>query len=222
MATATALPAVSALAPHRFTVAEYYRMAEAGILREDDRVELIGGQIVDRSPINPPHAATVDRGVRVFMQAVGDQALVRSQNPLDLGEYDAPEPDLALVLPRADEYAEAHPTAAEVLLVVEVADSSLAYDRSTKLPLYAAAGLREAWVVNLQEDVLEVSRGPRGAGYTVSRVYRAGERVVPLAFPEVELAVADLLPPGAIERARARNAATPRERGRRREPGSER
>ncbi|MDQ3701276.1 MAG: Uma2 family endonuclease, partial [Chloroflexota bacterium] len=203
MATATLSTRASALAPHRFTAAEYYRMVEAGILGEDDRVELLGGQIVDMSPINPPHAATVDRSVRVFTRAVGDRALIRNQNPLDLGEYDAPEPDLALVQPRADEYAEAHPTAAAVLLLVEVADSSLVYDRHVKLPLYAAAGVREAWILNLQERRLEVSQEPREDGYAVTRVYRASERLAPLVFPELDIAVADLLPPGAVERARA-------------------
>ena len=200
MATATA----TALAPHRFTVAEYYRMAEAGILGEDDRVELIGGQIVDMSPINPPHAAAVSRCARVFMQGVGDRALVRAQSPLDLGEYDAPEPDVALVRPRADEYATAHPTAAEVLLVVEVSDSTLTYDRSTKMPLYAAAGIREAWLLNLQARRLEVYREPGRDGYAVSRVHRPGERVAPQAFPDLECGVADLLPPGRRERDRRR------------------
>jgi Uma2 family endonuclease len=211
MATATAPPAAADLAPHRFTASEYYRMAEAGILGEDDRVELIGGQIVDMSPINPPHAAAVDRCVRVFTRAVADRALVRNQNPLDLGEYDAPEPDLAVVRPRVDEYAEAHPTAAEVLLLVEVADSSLAYDRATKLPLYAAADIRETWLLNLQQRRLEVSQEPHEDGYAVTRIYRPGERVAPLVFPDLNLAVTDLLPPATGER--ARDAEPGRERG---------
>jgi Uma2 family endonuclease len=222
MAMATAPGAAPPLEPYRFTAAAYFRMVEAGILTENDRVELLRGQIVAMSPSNPPHAAAISRCLRAFMREIGEQALLRDQSPLDLAEYDAPEPDVALVRPQADDYATAHPTAAVVLLVVEVSDSTLATDRHVKLPLYAAAELREAWLLNLQEDVLEVSREPRGDGYAVSRVYRAGERVIPLAFPEVELAVADLLPAGAIERERARAAATPRERRRRRGPDPER
>ena len=198
MATAPAPP----LAPHRFRAAEYFRMVEAGILTADHRVELLGGQIVEVSPTNPPHAAALSRSVRVFTLGVGDRALVRDQSPLDLAEYDAPEPDVALVRPRADEYATGHPTAADVLLVLEISDTTLATDRATKLPLYAAAGVREAWLLNLQEDVLEVHREPGPQGYAWRRVYRAGERVAPEALPQLEVAVEALLPPAGLGRER--------------------
>jgi Uma2 family endonuclease len=215
MVTATAPPAAPELVPHRFTTAAYFRMVAAGILTEDDRVELLGGQIVEMSPSNPPHAAAVSRVLRVFARALrDDQALGRDQSPLDLEPYDAPEPDVALVRPRADEYATAHPTAAAVLLVVEVSDSTLLTDRRVKLPLYAAAGLPEVWLLDLQHDRLEVAREPRGERYAVSRAYRPPERVAPLAFPDLELTVADLLPPGAAERegerARERRRSRPR------------
>src|SRR5262245_6903519 len=111
MATATAPPAAAALRPHRFTTADYFRMVAAGILTEDDRVELLDGQIVDMSPSNPPHAGTISRCVRRFTRVLrDDQALVREQSPLDLEPYDAPEPDVALVHPREDDYTTAHPT----------------------------------------------------------------------------------------------------------------
>ena len=214
MATATA-PTAAELRPHRFTTDEYFRMVAAGILTEDDRVELLGGQIVDVSPSNPPHAAAVARVLRVFNRALrDDQALSRDQSPLDLEPYDAPEPDVALVRPRADEYATAHPPAAAVLLVVEISDSTLLTDRRVKLPLYAAAGLPEVWILNLQQDRLEVYREVAGEQYGVSRSYRHTERIAPLAFPELELAVADLLPPGAAERERERVG----ERSRSRQP----
>jgi len=223
MATATAPPAAADLVPHRFTTADYFRMVAAGILTEDDRVELLGGQIVDMSPSNPPHAAAVARVLRVFNRALrDDQALARDQSPLDLEPYDAPEPDVALVRPRADEYATAHPTAAAVLLVVEVSDSTLLTDRRVKLPVYAATGLPEVWVLNLQQDRLEVFREPAGGRYGVSRVYRQTERLAPLAFPRLEVAVADLLPPGVAERERDREAAAARDRDRRRGTGRER
>ena len=216
MATATAPPASAEPRPHRFTTADYFRMVAAGILTEDDRVELLGGQIVDMSPSNPPHAAAVGRVLRVFNRALrDDQTLSRDQSPLNLEPYDAPEPDVALVRPRADEYTTGHPTAEAVLLVVEVSDSTLLTDRRVKLPLYAAAGLPEVWILNLQQDRLEVYREVAGEQYGVSRIYRHTERIAPLAFPELELAVADLLPPGAAERERAkeRSRRLPRDAG---------
>jgi Uma2 family endonuclease len=214
MATATAPPAAPLLEPHRFTTDAYFRMVAAGILTEDDRVELLGGQVVAVSPSNPPHASALSRCVRRFTRALGDErALVREQSPLDLEPYDAPEPDVALVRPRADEYTAGHPTAGAVLLVVEVSDSTLQTDRHVKRPLYAAAGLPEVWLLNLREDRLEVAREPRGDQYAAVRVYRPEERVAPLAFPDLVLAVADLLPPGAVERERAREQEAERQRG---------
>jgi Uma2 family endonuclease len=219
MATATAPPAAAELRPHRFTTDDYFRMVAAGILTEDDRVELLGGQIVDVRPSNPPHAAAVARVLRVFNRALrDDQALARDQSPLDLEPYDAPEPDVAVVRPRADEYARAHPTADAVLLVVEVSDRTRLTDRRVTLPTYAAAGLPEVWLLNLQQDRLEVYREAAGERYGVSRVYQHTERITPLAFPARALAVADLLPPGADERERVGE----RSRGRARDAGAER
>jgi Uma2 family endonuclease len=213
MATATAPPAAAEPVPHRFTAAAYYQMLRTGILHEDDRVELLGGQVVQMSPSGPLHAATTDRLGDRLAAATAGRALVRRQNPLDLGEWDAPEPDVAVVRPRADYYAGGHPTAADVLLAVEVADSSLAYDQWTKAALYAAAGVREVWVVNLPERALEVYRAPGPSGYQDRQTHQRGARVAPLAFPELRLAVADLLPPGGPERERRPEAAAPRERG---------
>jgi Uma2 family endonuclease len=185
------------LVPHRFTVAEYYRMAEAGILDEDSRVELIDGRIIQMSPINARHATAVDRCLEAFAGLVrAGRVILRVQNPLRLGRYNEPQPDVALVRSRPDRYVTGHPRAASVLLLIEVADSSLEYDRRHKLPLYAGARIREAWVLNLPERLLEVHQEPGPDGHAVSRVYRPGERVVPLAFPDLEIAVDDLLPPG--------------------------
>ncbi|HTE19451.1 MAG TPA: Uma2 family endonuclease [Armatimonadota bacterium] len=195
MATATAPVPPPETAPHRFTVAEYHRIASAGVLGEDDRVELIDGQIFDRSPISPGHAYAVDCCNRVFSAGVGGDAVVRVQNPLALGDYDEPEPDVALVSPPGSRYASTHPGAADVLLLVEVAESSLAYDQSTKAALYAAAGIREVWVVNLPAGVLEVYRDASPSGYQDRQTHQRAERVTPLAFSDLEITVADLLPP---------------------------
>jgi Uma2 family endonuclease len=222
MATATAPPAAAELVPHRFTVGDYYRMLEAGILQEDDRVELLGGQVVEMSPMGPPHAAAAEQARDVLQAALGTRAQVRDSKPVDLGEYDEPLPDLAAVRPRADRYATAHPTAADVFWLVEVAESSLVRDQRTKPAIYAAAGVREVWVVNLPERVLEVYRAPGPEGYLDRQTHGREAQVAPLAFPELRLAVADLVPPGGPERERAPGAKAPREHERGRGPELER
>jgi Uma2 family endonuclease len=177
----------------RFSVHEYYRMAEVGILAEDDRVELIDGEIIQMSPIGPPHAGTVLRFSKRFEQRFGDRALVSVQNPIRLDEHNEPEPDLALLKPRPDFYATAHPTPPDVLLVVEVADTSLGYDRGTKLPLYARHGIPEVWIVDVTTDTILVSRDPTPSGYRTAWTVGRGDRIAPLAFPERELAGVELL-----------------------------
>ena len=143
-------PAQEPIRRHRYTVDDYYRMGEAGILREDDRVELIEGEIVDMTPIGSAHASAVARLQRMLERAAGDNAVVWIQNPVRLGSYSEPEPDVALVEPRADFYSTAHPTSADVLLIIEVADASLRYDRDIKIPLYARHGIPEVWLVDLE------------------------------------------------------------------------
>ena len=182
-------------ARRRFTVDEFHRMADAGILTEDDRVELIDGEILQMSPVGSRHATVVKRGNRLFSRAVGDRALVSVQDPIHLDPYDEPQPDLALLRPRPDDYAAGHPRPEDILLVVEVADSSLASDRRLKLPLYARAGIVEAWLVDLEGEAVEVHREPRRTGYALIRRYQRGERAAPQALPDVEVAVEDLLPP---------------------------
>jgi len=150
---------------HRYTVGDYQRMGEAGILGADDRVELIEGEIVDMAPIGSAHAGTVDYLVAAFLRAVGDRAIVRSQNPVVLGSRSAPQPDVLLVRPRSDFYRLAHPVAADVLLAVEVADATLRYDRETKIPLYARHGVPEAWLVDIEASALHVFREPSAEGY---------------------------------------------------------
>lgn len=172
------------LAHRRFTVDEYHRMAETGILREDDRVELLDGEIVEMSPSGPRHAATVRRLERLFHRLAGERALVSGQNPISLDRYSEPEPDIALVRPQDDFYAGAHPTPADVLLIVEVADSSLGYDRR-KLASYARAGIPEVWLVDLTRDRVETHRAPRGDGYGEHHVLGRDEAITPLLLPDI-------------------------------------
>jgi Uma2 family endonuclease len=148
-----------------FTVADYHRLAEVGILGEDDRVELLDGQVVVMSPIGPRHAGCVDRLNRLLSRLVGDLAIVRVQNPIVLSPRTEPEPDLSLLSPPIERYSAAHPRPTDVMLVIEVAESSLAYDRDVKLPRYAAAGIPEVWLVNLEAERVEVHRQPSPSGY---------------------------------------------------------
>ena len=177
----------------RFTVADYHRMAEAGILHEDDRVELIEGEIVQMSPIGSKHAGNVDRLAHFFLPRLQGRAIVRVQNPIQMGDYSEPEPDLVLLRPRDDFYTSAHPTPADVLLVIEVAETSAAYDRQDKAALYARGGIPEYWVADLGQASLIVYCDPTPDGYTTVRVLRRGEAIRPLAFPDLEVAVTDLL-----------------------------
>ena len=177
----------------RFTTGDYHRMAEAGVLSEDDRVELIDGEILEMSPIGSKHAACVARLTSLFSQRVGGAAIVWVQNPVQLGDRSEPQPDLALLRPRPDFYASAHPTADDVLLLIEVAESSMEYDRQVKVPLYARTGIPEMWLVGLARDQVTVHRDPTPGGYRVIRVLCRGDAISSAAFPHLEIAVADIL-----------------------------
>jgi Uma2 family endonuclease len=181
------------IARRHFNVTEYYRMTEAGILSESDRVELLDGEVIEMSPIGSRHAACVDRLTQVFCLLLGQHFIVRVQNPIRLDEYSEPQPDLCLLQPRADFYAQAHPTPADVLLVIEVADSSAGFDREVKLPLYAQASVPEVWLINLSADTVEIYVLPSGGKYQKSRDLKRGEVVNSETIPQLSLAANDLL-----------------------------
>ena len=170
-------------------------MAENGILAPDARVELLEGQIVDMLPIGPFHSGTVSRLLNLFARRGGDRWIVNAQNPVRLSSQSEPQPDFVLLRPRADFYTKQHPVSADVFLVVEVADSSVRFDREEKLPVYARAGIVEFWLVNLVERVIEVYREPSVAAGVYGSVARLqpGERIALAAFPDVMLSVAELL-----------------------------
>ena len=181
------------LVRRRFTVDEYHRMVQAGILSEDDRVELVEGEIVEMVPIGSRHAACVNRLNRLLSRA-GERAVLSVQNPIRLSAHSEPQPDLALLLPRQDFYASAHPGPEDVLLVVEVSETSSGPDREAKIPLYARAGIREAWLIDLEGEVVEVYQRPSSDGYGEVRSFRRGERISPEAFPDLTLSVEEVLP----------------------------
>ena len=183
-----------ALKRRRFTVDEYHRMAEAGILTGDDRVELLDGEIVEKMTINPAHGGTTDRLTAVFTSRLGERAIVRVQGPIVLAARNSePEPDVTLLRPRSDYYTRAHPEPPDVLLVVEVMDSSEARDQRAKLPIYAAADIREVWLIALKTGQVEILRAPRAGRYTERRVAGHGEPLTIEAFPDVPLTVDDIL-----------------------------
>ena len=178
----------------RFSVDEYYQMVQAGILREDDGVELIEGEIVEMAPIGSNHAACVKRLNQIFSQHLGQQILVGIQDPIHLGEYSEPQPDITLLRPRPDFYGSSHPGPEDILLVVEVSDTSVDYDREVKVPLYARSGIREAWLVNLVEGVIEVYRSPSSEGYRQVRRVPRGETLTPESLSGLRILADDLLP----------------------------
>ena len=174
-----------AQARHRITASDYYRMAEAGILGAADRVELIDGEIVDMAPIGSKHAFIVSRLARFFTLASNDNYLVSTQNPVRLDELSEPQPDLALLKP--GNYMDRLPGPADVLLIVEVAHSSINFDREVKLTLYARHGIPEVWLLDLAGGELAVYREPADGQYRVMRKPLASESVSPLLVPDVDL-----------------------------------
>lgn len=177
----------------RFTAQEYEQIAAAGVFAEDDRVELLEGEIIEMSPLGPRHSACVDRLNRILQRLVEDIAIVRVQSPIRLDEYSEPQPDVALLQPRADFYAGGHPEPEDVLLLIEVAESSLNYDRDLKLPLYAHAGIAEVWLVALLAQVVEVYRAPGEAGYGEKREAHRGEWLTAMNVPAVTVTVESIL-----------------------------
>jgi Uma2 family endonuclease len=178
---------------YRFTRAEYHQMGQAGIFK-DVYVELIDGDIIEMNPIGRPHRTCVDRLTDIFVPNVRPGAIVRIQGSIPLGDYGEPEPDLALLRRRADFYATGdEETPEDILLLIEVADSSERYDRRTKAPLYARFGIRELWIVDLNRNHITRYLDPSPDGYQKTRIYRRGESLSPLAFPDLLIPVDDIL-----------------------------
>jgi Uma2 family endonuclease len=185
---------MGALERRRFTIADYHRMGEVGILGCDERLELIDGELIVREPIGSHHAATVTRLSRFWTLRLGERGLVWTQNPVVLPDVDSElQPDVTILAPRTDFYSAAHPRPADGLLLIEVADTSLRLDRRVKLPLYARAGIREAWLCDLTTGRVEVHRKPTAQGYGAVRVFARGASLAAAAFPDIPLTVDDLL-----------------------------
>jgi Uma2 family endonuclease len=188
----------------KFTVKEYYKMAEAGVLREDERVELIEGEIIKMSPQGPKHASSGSRAGEWFLRNLMDRVIVRMQLPVHLDDNSEPEPDIVLALPNESYYSDHHPTPKEILMIMEVSDSTLAFDRARKSRIYAQAGITQYCLLNLQTRELEDYRQPGRDGYRSKQTYSESESFKLAAFPQVAVKVADLLPPVKAVRKRRR------------------
>lgn len=180
--------------PRLFTIDEYFAMAEAGILGPEERVELIDGVVVTMPPIGNPHNASVDKSNRNLVISVGTRGIVRTQGSIVLNDRSMPQPDLVLLRERDDFYASQRAGPQDILLLIEVADSSVDYDRNAKLPRYAEAGIPEVWLAILPERVIEVHTEPAGGRYTQMRTFRSGDAISPDCFPDIALSVEDILP----------------------------
>lgn len=176
-----------------FSVDDYYRMIEAGILSEDDRVELIEGEVIRMSPIGKFHAACVKRLNELLVFLAGRTATVSVQDPVRLNDFSEPEPDIAVLKRRSDFYASGHPTPEDVLLILEVGNSSIQHDRMTKIPLYGRAGIPEVWLVDLGRDLIEIYTDPMGGRYQDFREAKRGETLTLSALPDVVINVEDVL-----------------------------
>ncbi len=173
---------------HKLDVDAYYQMAEAGILGEDDRVELIDGEVIDMAPIGQDHAAMVGSLNQALVLAFAGRAIVWPQNPIRLNRLNEPQPDFAVLRPRADFYRTGErPGPADVLLLIEVADSSLRFDRDVKLPLYARAGIPEVWIVDLKRRVLLAHRVPCEDGFGEMTTHQPRDTLVPALAPDIML-----------------------------------
>lgn len=175
------------LVRYRFSVSDYHRMGDLGLFDEGTRLELLDGEVVEMSPIGSRHAACVDWLTALFTAAPGHRTIVRVQNPVVLDDRSEPQPDVSLLRSRPDFYSSGHPQPADILLLVEVADTTIGSDRAIKVPLYAAAAVDEVWLVDLPAGAVRLFRQPVGDGYQTQSSHTAGDVLIPLALPDVRL-----------------------------------
>ena len=181
------------LAKHWITADEYERMGDAGIFSSDSRLELIEGEVYEMSPIGSPHAACVKFLSTLLNRLFGGKLLVSTQDPIRLNDFSEPQPDIALLRWRDDFYRTAHPRAEDIVLLIEVADTTLHIDRVVKLPLYAKAGIPEVWIVNLIDDQIEIYAEPTGDTYGVVRSFQRGEDAQAHSIPSLAINVGEML-----------------------------
>lgn len=178
----------------RFTVTEYHRMLEAGVFDDAERVELIEGEVLQMAAKSLRHVAGVRRVSKVLSSLLGAQVFISTQDPIQIGTISEPEPDVVVAVPSVTDYEDHHPTPPEILLIVEVAETSVAVDRQRKLPLYAQAGIQQFCILNLRGNELEDYRDPTPEGYRSKQTYTAQQSFGLVAFPEIQIKVVELIP----------------------------
>jgi len=177
----------------RFTADEFEHLAEVGILVEDDRVELLDGDIVEMTPISSQHAGCVNALIAIYAGRLGERAVIAAQNPVRLDDFNEQQPDLCLLRPRQDSYRTSHPCADDVLLLIEVAHTSQLYDERIKAPLYGRFGVREIWIVDLDESTVHVFRDPFPEGYRTHQRRGPADSIAPRAFPNTVVDVSEII-----------------------------
>jgi Uma2 family endonuclease len=177
---------------HQFTVKQFHQMAESGILSENERVELIRGEMIDMSPIGTRHAGCVLFLSNFLISLLRGRALINVQNPLELDETSEPQPDIALLKPRPDFYRNSHPQPEDIFLLIEVADTTVKYDREVKIPLYAEANIPEVWLVDVNQEIIEVYRNSLEGIYQDVQKLTKNQSLSTLAFPDVSIHLSEL------------------------------
>ena len=173
--------------PHLISVMDYQKMAEAGIISFDARVELIAGEIIDMAPIGSKHVSYVNRLTRELVRAVNNAALVSVQKPVILGDLSEPEPDFAILKPKANDYENSLPRAEDVLLLIEIADTTINYDRQIKAPLYARFSIAEYWLLNIHDQSITVYQNPVQGQYTIVKIKKMPTNISPLLLPDIKV-----------------------------------
>jgi Uma2 family endonuclease len=177
----------------RFTVDEYYKMIELGMLKDYEKAEIIEGELIQKIPIGKRHSAVAEKLNETLRDELGKSVSLRNQQPVRFGEYNEPEPDLAVLQRREDFYSSDKPVPKDVLLLIEVSDATLKYDRDTKLALYAEAEIPEVWIVNLPNDIIEIHQKPSNGIYQLTKIFKRGEKIESEMLPNLKLEVDKIL-----------------------------
>lgn len=177
----------------RFTVDEYYKMIELGMLRDYEKAEIIEGELIQKMPIGKKHSAVVEKLNEILRDRLGKSVSLRNQQPVRFSDYNEPEPDLAVLKRREDFYSDRKPIPKDVLLLIEVSDATLKYDRDTKLALYAEAEIPEVWIVNLPNDIVEIHEKPSVGIYQLTKIFKRGEQIESGILPDLKLEVNEIL-----------------------------
>ncbi len=181
------------LSTKKYTLAEYHQMIEIGILKAQDKVELIRGEIIKMSPVGLKHASCVKKINQLFAQKLGNKVILGIQDPIKLNDNSQPQPDVVLLKPKSDFYATEHPKSEDILLLIEVADTSIEYDRQIKIPLYAENNITEMWLININENIIQVYQNPQGKLYKNITNYQIDDKIDLTIFPDCEIKVKDIL-----------------------------